>query len=192
MLHERSSISPILASLSGFLLFAATLPGHAATISSCSDMSRKCIIEVARTYLDARTDNSARPLQRLAPDVRRWENGVLTADKAEDIFSQHYITEPGPSATLFPRDLDRVFVDGNNAIFFWKIDTKSAPNGPFVSTVHLIERLQVKAGKAKCGVGPSPCITEIEVVFCTAPHPQEPTKPMPPKPGGHFGCTRAG
>ena len=192
MLYEMPGVSPISVFLLGMLFIATMLPAHAATVSTCSDMSRKCIIEVARTYLDARTDNSARPTQRLAPDVHRWENGVLTADKAEDIFSQHYITEPGPSATLFPRDLDRVLVDDNNAIFFWKIDTKSAPDGSFVSTAHLIERLQVEAGKAKCGAGLSPCITEIEVVFCIAPRPQEPTKPMAPKSSSHFGCTRPG
>jgi len=183
----------------GCAALAISLGGGAATAADspakdtnrpCTDMSRKCIIEVAQTYLHARTDNSAKPTQRLAPNIHRWENGRLTAESAADILAQNYIADPGPSSIFFPRDLDRVLVDGNQAVFFWKIDAKKSSDGPFTSTVLIFERFKVEPGKAKCGSGLSPCITEIEALVCTVERPQDPTMPPPPRvlPAGGGGC----
>jgi len=156
----------------------------------CNNMSRACIIEIAQTYLDARTDNRVRPFQRVAKDVIRWENGLVTADEGSDIVGP---AGSGPSQTLFAHDFDRVWVDGSEAIFFWIIDVKDTAGGPFTRTVHLAERFLVERG-VECEYGPEPCITEIEVMFCTGNFPLEPALPDPTgvPAGGRFLCNRAG
>ena len=133
----------------------------------CADMSRACLIEVARTYIDARADGRLRNAQRLAPTIHRWENGLLTADKAADIAGP--AAGEGPSKTLAVRDANRVMVDGDEAVFFWLLDRREKADGPYTATVHLIERFKFAQGKAACGEVASPCISEIEVVFCAAP-----------------------
>lgn len=158
------------------LIACAMLAAHGAnaqTAKPCSDMSRACLTEVARTYIEARADGRVREAQRLAPDLHRWENGLLTAIKAEDI--------AGPAAgeiskTLAVRDVNRVLVDGDQAVFFWLLDRREKTEGPFTATVHLIERFKFVQGKA-CGAVASPCINEIEVVFCAAPHGDEVAQP---------------
>src|SRR5689334_20873406 len=89
-------------------LAASVANAPAADQKPCSDMSRACMIEVARTYLDARTDSSLLPFQRVAPHVTRWENGVVTAGRAEDILRP---AGKGPNPMTVPRNLDRVWVD---------------------------------------------------------------------------------
>jgi len=154
----------ILAALA--ICVALTVPSLAAEpIKPCDDMSRACLIEVARAYIEARADGNFRSAQRLAPDLHRWENGLLTATTSAEI--------AGPavgvvSKTLATRDVKRVLVDGDEAVFFWLLDRREKPEGPYTSTVHLMERFKFVQGKP-CGDVPSPCISEIEVVFCAAP-----------------------
>ena len=151
----------------------AALPASAQNKAPCADMSRACLIEVARAYIDARADGNVRNAQRLAPDLHRWENGMLTATKASEI--------AGPAAgeispTVATRDVKRVLVDGDEAVFFWLLDRREKAGGPFTATVHLIERFKFAQGKA-CGDVASPCISEIEVVFCAAPRAGETAQP---------------
>lgn len=158
------------------LVLCGALPTQTAFSQSakpCADMSRACLIEVARTYIEARADGNARNAQRLAPDLHRWENGLLTATKASEI--------AGPAAgeispTVATRDVKRVLVDGDEAVFFWLLDRREKAGGPFTATVHLIERFKFVQGKA-CGDVASPCISEIEVVFCAAPRAGETAQP---------------
>jgi hypothetical protein len=67
-------------------------------------------------------------------------------------------------------------VDGDEAVFFWLLDRREKPDGPYTATVHLIERFKFAQGKT-CGDVASPCISEIEVVFCAAPRASEPSLP---------------
>jgi hypothetical protein len=166
-----------------------TLPAGAQT-KACADMSRTCLIETARTYIDARADGRAQPLMRLAPDIKRWENGLLTAEKPADIL--------GPRAgevskTVAVRDANRVLVDGDQAVFFWLLDRREKPDGPYTATVHLIERFKFVQGKA-CGEVASPCISEIEVVFCAAPHANQTALPAEKNPNWPrmYLCSRQG
>lgn len=142
--------------------------------SRCTDLSRACIIEVTRTYLDARTDPSVRPFQRLSPRVLRYENGTVTSNSMAELLDPAFeVSGRGVTA----RDLDRVFVDGNEAIVLWKIDMAPKPGDAPTATVHISERFKVEAGQEACGAGLSPCITEIEAILCISPHPGEPAWP---------------
>ncbi len=172
--------------IAGFM----ALPAGAQNKPPCNNMSRACLIETARTYIDARADGRAQPLMRLAPEIKRWENGLLTATKPSDIL--------GPavgdvSKTLAVRDANRVLVDGDEAVFFWLLDRREKPEGPYTATVHLIERFKFAQGKA-CGDAASPCISEIEVVFCAAPHGGETTLPKEKNPSWArmYLCNREG
>src|SRR3954471_11412002 len=73
----------------------------------CTNMSRACLIEVARAYIDARADGHAQPLMRLAPNIHGGENGLLTAENPSEI--------AGPPAgvvskTVAARDVNRVLI----------------------------------------------------------------------------------
>lgn len=161
--------------------------------SRCTDLSRACIVEVIRTYLDARTDPSVRPFQRLSPRVLRYENGTVTANSMAELLDPGFdVSGKGVTA----RDLDRVFVDGTEAVVLWKIDMADKPGDRPTSTVHISERFKVEAGKAACGSGLSPCITEIEAILCISPHAGEPAWPASrnkdPALAQKFLCNRQG
>jgi hypothetical protein len=166
------------------------MPVSAQNKAPCSDMSRTCLIEVARAYIDARADGRARPLMRLAPDLKRWENGLLTATTSSEIAGP---ADGVVSKTLAVRDANRVLVDGDEAVFFWLLDRREKPEGPYTATVHLIERFKFAQGKS-CGAVASPCISEIEVVFCAAPHGGETTLPKEKNPSWArmYLCNREG
>ncbi|GEM_PF-2724737 len=151
-------------------------PARAAEVreSTCTDMSRDCLIEIARTYLDARYDGRMRPYQRVAVDVQRWENGIKTADSFDDILGP---VEGEVSNTLRARNLDRAMVEGDQAVFFWILDMKDAPDQPWTSTVHLFERFKFDPSPTVCGDVLAPCITEIEVIFCISPRAGEDATP---------------
>ena len=179
-----------------FALFAIMNgPTHAdvdAHPSTCTDMSRPCLIEIARTYLDARYDGRMRPYQRVALNVQRWENGVKTADSFDDILGP---SNGEVSRTIFPRNLDRAFVDGDEALFFWILDMKDKPDQPLSKTVHLAERFKFNDDQGVCGDILAPCITEIEVIFCISPHPSESATPegaSDPDWFSKFRCNRDG
>lgn len=161
--------------------------------SRCTDLSRACIVEVIRTYLDARTDPAVRPFQRLSPRLLRYENGTVTSNSMAELLDPAFdVSGKGVTA----RDLDRVFVDGNEAVVLWKIDMAGKPGDPPTSTVHISERFKVEAGKEMCGSGLSPCITEIEAILCISPHAGEPAWPSSrdkdPEFAKKFLCNRQG
>lgn len=151
--------------------------------SECTTLSRDCMIEVARTYVDARTDDRVRPVIRVAPGLKRWENGVLTTDKGEDLLD---VKAGGDTTLLGSREKERVFVQDNNVIFFWLIDSK-LPEHP--GTVHLVHRIQVEGGREVCGKYLSPCITEIETIWCRSDRAMEASRPAA-KEGLKFSCDR--
>src|SRR4051794_36920619 len=96
---------------------AGAARGSSSASSTCTDMSRECVIEVARTYVDAQAGGPGRAEDmRLAADAIRWENGLVTGTSGADIRSK---SGGGPSPLISPRQTDRVFVDGNQAFFLW-------------------------------------------------------------------------
>ena len=176
------------------LMLAALLPAAApaqpvAKQERCTDTSRACLMAVARTYIDARLDDKVRPLMRLSPKVHRWENNVLTATRSEDLIEHG--ADDGTTVGVTGRDLNRVFVDGNQVIFFWTIDVTE---NTYPGTVHLTHRIQVDTGREACGDKLSPCITEIETVWCSTKKSREEKLPRVKMPGfrGTFGCHREG
>ena len=152
--------------------------------SECTTLSKACMIEVARTHVDARTDDRVRPVLRVSPNLHRWENGVLTTDKGEELLD---LNAGGDTTLLGSREKERVFVQDNNVIFFWLIDSK-LPEHP--GTVHLVHRIQVEGGKDKCGAYLSPCITEIETIWCRSDRAMEESRPAAKEPGLKFSCDR--
>lgn len=177
------------------------LPKAEAAPGPCSDLSRGCVVEVARTYIDSITDKSVRV--RYAQRFRRYENGVLhydgtpeaPADSKEGLnqfrkdFPQIY-NETFP--ILVARDKERVWVEGKDAIFRWILDQKDPKTGVAQRTTHLFERVHVEDGVA-CAYGmPKPCITEVEIVFCTSPRPNEVAFPGAQNPKPDLSCDRRG
>jgi hypothetical protein len=152
----------------------------------CRGYSRACKIEVANTYMDAQAGGSGtREAMRLAPTAHRWENAILNATDAETIRAASGFTNPLWSQ----RDRDRVWVDRNQVFSAWIVDIKDA-SGAYVSTAHIFERLQVDKGDV-CGDELSPCVTEIEAIFCNSPVGNEPAMPGPVDPRPSALCFRA-
>jgi hypothetical protein len=146
----------------------------------CRNYSRACKIEVANTYMDAQAGGAGtREDMRLAPTAHRWENAILNATDGDTIRAASGFTNPLWSQ----RDRDRVWVDGNQVFSAWIVDIKD-DTGAYVSTAHILERIQVDKGDV-CG-GLSPCVTEIEAIFCNSPVGFEPAMPGPvdPRPNG--------
>jgi hypothetical protein len=143
----------------------------------CTTLDRACIVEVATTYIVGQVDYSKRPEERLAPTAHRWENGYSNGVGADAIRGG----DPGPvaidAALDGPRDLERVLVDetAGEAVFYYIIDA-GVPGVGHVATAHIAERFKVEAG-AVCGDGLSPCITEIEAIFCIGTRGDEPARP---------------
>jgi hypothetical protein len=82
-------------------------------------------------------------------------------------------------------DRDQVFT-------IWIVDVRAVAGGPFVSTAHIAERIQIGHGVRVCGVGQlSPCVTQVEAIFCIGPHGLEPAMPAPVTPEPNALCTRA-
>jgi hypothetical protein len=177
------------------------LPRAFAATGNCSDLTRGCVVEVARTYIDSISDKSVRV--RYAQHFRRYENGVLHYDGAPEAppdskegLNQFRRDFPQIYNETFPmlagRDKERVWVEGKDAIFRWILDQKDPKTGEAKRTTHLFERVHVEQGVA-CAYGmPSPCITEVELVFCTAPHPNETAFPAAQTPKPDLSCDRKG
>lgn len=140
----------------------------------CRDLSRECVIEVAKTYIEAQVDYSKRDAARLAPNAHRWENGYSNGSNADEIRGGESGLVSIDRFLNGPRDTDRVLVDGNQEVFFWIIDA-GIPGIANIATAHIAERFRVEEGV--CGDGPSPCITEIEAIFCIGPRGDEAGRP---------------
>jgi len=149
--------------------------GTAAVAGPCTDLSRSCVIEVARTYVDAQAGAvGGAASMRIAPDAVRWENGLITGTSGADIKSK---SGGGPNPVISPRDVgapDRVFVDGNDAFFLWLEDVHDPTGAAYTQTAHIFERVRVR--DTGCD-GLAPCVSEIEAVFCIGNHGQEAAKP---------------
>lgn len=185
-MQHRPLAAAAIAAIAGFACAMPLLAEQPASFkkSECTTMSKACMIEVARTYVDARTDDRNRPVLRVSPNLHRWENGVLTTDKGEELLD---IKNGGDTTLLGSREKERVFVQDNNVIFFWLIDSK-LPENP--GTVHLVHRIQVEAGKEICGKYLSPCITEIETIWCRSNRAMEESRPAAKEAGLKFSCDR--
>jgi hypothetical protein len=154
----------------------------------CRDMSRDCMIAVAETYINAQAGGpGTREDMRLAPAALRWENGVMTGTSGDDIRSKS-------GFGLDPRYVQRLprrfwVAKPDNEVFArWTIDIWDDTHTTNTSTVHIFERIHVEKGV--CGSGPSPCVTEVEAIFCISPHPQEPELPSTVVPGESALCLR--
>ncbi len=156
----------------------------------CTNLSDSCLIQVAETYVHAQAGGSGTAAEmRLAPNAMRWENGVVTGTSGADIRSKSGFTNPLYSQ----RDTNRVWVVDHDQVFtFWIVDIRTVPGGPMTSTAHIAERIQIGHGQDVCGEGQlSPCVTQVEAVFCNAPHGDEPAMPAPMTPEPNALCFRA-
>jgi hypothetical protein len=135
----------------------------------CTDTSRQCVTDAARTYIDALVSHRGENV-RLAPDARRTENGMVTAASGEEI--RHDLeTNPGDMAITGARDI-RWFVDGDQAIAYYLLDTSTLPTtAVHTTTVRLAERFKIVDG----------LISQIEAIFWVSPGPQ-------PEPSGWEGA----
>ncbi|MHB8466545.1 MAG: hypothetical protein ACYDH6_15810 [Acidimicrobiales bacterium] len=141
---------------------AAPLVGAAhAGGTACTDASRACMIAAANTYLDALLSHDASRI-RLAPNARRTENGMDTGDGAAAIRTS--LTPPTPDEVNTGMRDKRWFVDADEAIAFYLLDTSTLPPSPLhTSTTHLVERFRVDRG----------LIREIEAIFWVSPGPSQ-------------------
>jgi hypothetical protein len=157
----------------------------------CTNMSDPCLIQVAETYVTAQAGGSGTAAaMRLATNAMRWENGVVTGTSGADIRSKSGFTNPLYSQ----RDTNRVWaVDHDQVFTFWIVDVRAMAGGPMVATAHIAERIQIGKGQDVCGQGQlSPCVTQVEAIFCIGPHGNEPAMPAPMTPEPNALCNRAG
>ena len=162
---------------------ASAVPGK-----PCNNMSDACLIEVAGTYMDGQAGGSGtREAMRLAPTAIRWENAVVAGATGEEIRMR---SPAGLNLDIWSqRDRDRVWVDGNEVFSIWIVDIKDRATGNYVITAHIFERFLVEKGPV-CGDGLSPCVTEIEAIWCRTPVGFEPATPDPSAPRRPIGCDR--
>jgi hypothetical protein len=162
-----------LATLGGLIIYSQA--GQAADNKPCNNNSEQCMISAATTYLDALVSHDTSHI-RVAPDVKRTEEGGITAythttqtgtvqTGAADI--RKSLSIPTFDESIIDRRDTRWFVDKPNheAIAFYILDVGAEPNLPtllpFVrpteptGTVHLSERFKVQNG----------LITQIEAIF---------------------------
>jgi hypothetical protein len=144
----------------------------------CTNMSDSCLVQVAETYVTAQAGGSGTAAaMRLAPTALRWENGIVTGTSGADIRSKSGFTNPLYSQ----RDTNRVWVVDHDQVFtFWIVDVRAVAGGPMVSTAHIAERIQIGKGQDVCGQGQlSPCVTQIEAIFCIGQNGNEAAMPPP-------------
>jgi hypothetical protein len=150
-----------LATLGGYLAFAAV--SQAQDNRPCSNDSERCMIAAATTYLDALVSHDATHI-RLAPNVRRTEQGNDTGDGAAAI--RKSLTPPTPDQIIIDKRDVRWFVDQDQheAVAFYLLDIGATiPPTTHAGTVHLSERFKVVRG----------LITQIEAIFTVGAGPDE-------------------
>ena len=168
--------------------------GSAAPTSSkpCTNMSDSCLIQVAETYVHAQAGGTGTAAaMRLATNAVRWENGVVTGKSGADIRSKSGFT----SKLYSQRDTNRVWVVDHSQVFtFWIVDVKANVNDALPSsTAHIAERIQIGHGEDECGVGVlSPCVTQVEAIFCIGGKGLEPAMPPIDTPPVNGLCLRQG
>lgn len=131
-------------------------PVAAHSAGPCTDDSRSCVIATSQTYLAAITSHDASHV-RLAPNVVRDENGIISARGAADM--RHNLeTYPLYKVITALHDV-RWIVDGGNAVAFYLIEANLAPGvNQHAATAHVAEWFHVKNG----------LITRIDVDVCFA------------------------
>ncbi len=149
-----------LATFGGLVLYSQA--GQAMDNRPCRDNSERCMISAATTYLDALVSHDTSHI-RMAPNIKRTEQGGITATSAGDIIKS--LSLPTSDESIIDRRDTRWFVDKPNheAVAFYILDVGAPPSPllPFVrpttaaATVHLSERFKVDNG----------LITQIEAVF---------------------------
>ncbi len=159
-----------LATFGGLILYSQV--GQAEDNKPCNNNSEQCMISAATTYLDALVSHGTTPV-RLAPDVRRTEQGTFVTEGAAAI-RQGLLQDEG---IIIDKRAVRWFVDkpDHEAVAFYLLDIGTAiPPSPtsLGPTVHLSERFKVENG----------LITQIEVVFTVGTKPCE-GDAWPPTPG---------
>ena len=84
-------------------------------------------------------------------------------------------------------------VDHSQVFTFWIVDIKPVPPQTDGSTAHIAERIQIGHGQDECGVGVlSPCVTQVEAIFCIGLHSLEPAMPPLDTPPVNGLCVRQG
>ena len=188
--RRTTRVLAIVAAVAAVVLFNIPIGSASPKFSKpCHNMSDSCLIQVAETYVTAQAGGSGTAAaMRLAPNAIRWENGVVTGTSGADIRSKSGFTNPLYSQ----RDTNRVWVADHDQVFtFWIVDIRAVAGGPMVATAHIAERIQIGSGKKVCGQGQlSPCITQVEAIFCNGPHGNEPAMPGPVTPEPNALCNR--
>lgn len=150
------------------------------TPTHCTDSSRECVIEAATAYLNGIVAHDPTNIP-LADDVQRWENGINTANNADKL-RDSIKNDIGIKTVTGVREL-RWFVDGNQVIGFFLMDSNYPWSQKYFGTTHIVERFQVENGMIK----------EVENVFCASPNShgqgQEPSK-IPGPTSLSFICNR--
>jgi hypothetical protein len=138
------------------VIACVSITAHAQGVPICTDTSRTCVIATATSYLNALQSHDASQVP-LAPTAIRTENAVDTGDSGAQI-ANDLQTNPQYQLISGIRNV-RWFVDGDNAIAMYLLDTAVPGTGVHAATAHLAERFQVQNG----------LITQIEAFYCTHP-----------------------
>ena len=153
MIKRLASTTALLLTLTTVVIVAGAHGAPAAPVGPCTDRSAACLRSATDTYLDAVVSHDARKV-RLAPDVRRTENGTVTGKNADEI--RRALQPPGliqlvlgKRAVRYTTDVDR-----QEVVAVYLLDTGLPPNFRLV-TSYVMERFTIENG----------LITEIEAVI---------------------------
>ena len=185
----RKLLATAIAALTITGLIVVAGPTRASVGAPCTDVTdRACLLEVAYTYIYAQAGDAPRSSMRVADEVQRWENGVNTGDGAGELKGSGSGEGMQPITARYVDDW--VDVETGNVFARWMMDVKT-PAGQ-LATAHILERVLVD--DQGCGAGPSPCIQEIEAVFCIGYNGEEEAHPAPgalPNAVANFLCHRS-
>jgi hypothetical protein len=147
------STTALLLVLTTVVIVAGAHGAPAAPAGPCTDRSAACLRSATDTYLDAVVSHDASKV-RLAPDVRRTENGSVTGKDAAEI--RKALQPPsliqlvlGKRAVRYTTDVEQ-----QEVVAVYLLDTGFPPNIRLV-TSYVMERFRIENG----------LITEIEAVI---------------------------
>jgi hypothetical protein len=147
------STTALLLVLTTVVTVAGAHGAPAAPAGPCTDASAACLRSATDTYLDAVVSHEAANV-RLAPDVRRTENGSVTGKDAAEI--RKALQPPGLIQLVLGKRAVRytIDVDHQEVVAVYLLDTGFPPNIRLV-TSYVMERFRIENG----------LITEIEAVI---------------------------
>ena len=170
---------------------ASAEPGPKPAAKPCTDLGRSCVLEVAWTYVQNIADGEHPDARvRFAQKVKRVENAVLHMVEAPALPAPG--SPPRQSQYKWTARDHRVWIDGGNAFFRYELDMQNLATGEPASTSHIFERIRVEKGHACAYGNPEPCITEVELLFCNAPHAAEEGFPSTGLRDRNYVCERKG